>query len=71
MKNININIMIFDEISLSIQCNDFEFSYSQLRNDYRAIGFACNFHFDSEESKNLQDKLEKLSETILKGIKEL
>ena len=67
----NINIMVFDDKSLSINCNDFEFSYSQLQDNYRAVGFACNFHFDSEESKNLQNKLEKLAETILKEIKEL
>ena len=66
-----IHIMVFDNKSLSIQCNDFEFSYSQLQNEYRAIGFACNFHFDSEESKNLQNKLENLAEAILKEIKEL
>ena len=65
----NINIMVFDDKSLSINCNDFEFSYSKLRNEYRAVGFACNL--DSEESEKLQNKLEKLSETILREIKEL
>jgi hypothetical protein len=67
----NFNIMVFDDKSLSIKHNYFEFSYSLLKNNKRAIGFACKFECDDEKYKELQSKLENLAKVILKEIEKL
>ena len=67
----NINIMIFDEMSLSISNDDFNLAYFRTKPPEWFGGLQCNFEQNSKEYKELETKLVNLSETILKEIKEL
>jgi hypothetical protein len=67
----NINIMIFDEISLSIRNDEFNFAYFKTNPPKWFGGLQCNFEPESKEYKELETKLVNLAETILKEIKEL
>jgi hypothetical protein len=63
--------MVFDEISLSIRNDDFNFSYFRTKPPQWFGGLQCNFEHDSKEYKELETKLVNLAETILKEIKEI
>jgi hypothetical protein len=67
----NINIMVFNEISLSIRNDEFNFAYFRTKPPEWFGGLQCNFEQDSKEYKELETKLVNLAETILKEIKEL
>ena len=70
-KNLNINVLIFDDKSVSIRSKEFELAYFETNPPEWFGGLQCNFTHDSKEYKDLQTKLVKLAETILKEIKEL
>jgi len=63
--------MVFDDKSLSINCNDFSLSYFKTNYPEWFGGLQCNFEQDSKEYKELETKLVNLAETILNEIKEL
>jgi hypothetical protein len=70
-KNLNINILVFDDKSVSIRSKEFELAYFETNPPEWFGGLQCNFAHDSKEYKDLQTKLVKLAETILKEIIEL